>query len=268
MESIVSYFALHGMDFWNVIKICGVILLGTLLLSVLARFIFGRKSLLNCAVSSAIGILFLYIATIVLVTFGSQYHQLINPLPFATIGDGSIGLFSFQNVHYADICSQLLSLIILAFFMNIADSWLPTGKNIVSWLFFRVITVVLGLILHSIITYLFVTYLPGGIVTYAPTVLLVILILMLLTGALKVIVGLVVATVNPLIAVLYTFFFASFVGKQITKAMLTTALVAGLVYLMEHIGIVTLSIATGALIAYIPFILVLIVMWYIVHKAM
>ena len=268
MESIVSYFALHGMDFWSIMKICGVILLGTLLISTLARFIFGKKSLLNHSVSSAIGILFLYIATIVLVTFAPQFRALIAPLPFATINDSSLWLFSFQSSNYADICSQLLSLIILAFFMNIADNWLPTGKNIVSWLFFRIITVALGLVLHGVITHLFVTYLPGGIVTYAPTVLLAILILMLLTGALKVIVGLIVATVNPLIAVLYTFFFASFVGKQITKAVLTTALIAGLVYLMEHIGIVSLSIAAGALVAYIPFVLVLIAMWYMVHRVM
>lgn len=256
------------MDFWNVMKICGVILLGTIFLSMIARFIFGKRSMLNSAVSSAIGILFLYVATTVLVTFGSEYHMLINPLPFATIGDSRIWLFSFENAGYAAICSQLLSMVILAFFMNITDKWLPEGKNLFTWLFFRIVTVALGLIMHSIITHLFVTYLPDGIVIYAPTVLLAILILMLLTGALKILVGAVMATVNPMMAVLYTFFFASFIGKQITRAVLTTALIAGLVYLMEHIGIASLSIAAGALIAYIPFVLVLIIMWYVVHKAL
>ena len=92
-------------------------------------------------------------------------------------------------------------------------------------------------------------------------------VLMLLTGALKLVVGAVMATVNPLIAVLYTFFFASFVGKQITRAVLTTALIAGLVYLMNYLGIAALCIATEALSVYIPFIVAMIGMWYVSNKA-
>lgn len=266
MESIIAYFQSQGMDFWNILIICGVVLLGTLLLSTLSRLIFGKGALLNRSISTGISILFLYVATVILVAVAPHWNVLINPLPFAEIGADSIRLFSFQGSGYASICSQLLSMIILAFFMNLADSWLPKGKNLVSWLFFRIVTVALGLVLHAVITYLFVTYLPGGIVIYAPTVLLAILILMMLTGALKIVVGLVMATVNPLFAVLYTFFFASFVGKQITKAVLTTALLAGLVVLMERLGIVSLSIAAGALVAYIPFVLLLLAMWYVVHR--
>ncbi len=268
MESIISYFQSQGLDFWNVLKICGVVLLSTILLSTVARFVFGKRSLLNRSISSAIGILFVYAATVILVTFGTKYQSLINPLPFVTFDGSTVTLFSFSGAEYSVVCSQLLSMVILAFFMNIADSWLPEGKHLLTWLFFRVITVALGLVLHGVVTFLFTTYLPEGIVIYAPTVLLAILVLMLLTGALKLVVGAVMATVNPLLAVLYTFFFASFVGKQITKAVLTTALIAGLVYLMEHLGVAAFSIAAGALIAYIPFALVLLVMWYVVHKNM
>lgn len=266
MESIIAYFQSQGMDLWNVLIICGVILLGTLILSSLSRLIWGKGAILNRSISTGISILFLYVVTVVLIVLAPQWQVLINPLPFAQIGTDSIQLFSFQNSGYAPICSQLLSTIILAFFMNLADSWLPKGKHLVSWLFFRVVTVALGLVLHAVITYLFVTYLPGGIVIYAPTVLLAILVLMMLTGALKIVVGLIMATVNPLFAVLYTFFFASFVGKQITKAVLTTAMLACLVILMERLGILALSIAAGALIAYIPFVVLLLAMWYIVHR--
>ncbi len=268
MESIISYFQSQGLDFWSVLKVCGIVLLATILLSTVARFVFGKRSLLNRSISSAIGILFIYAATIALVTFGTTYQFLINPLPFVSFDGSSVTLFSFSGAEYSTICSQLLSMVILAFFMNITDSWLPEGKHLLTWLFFRVITVALGLVLHGVVTFLFTTYLPEGIVVYAPTVLLAILILMLLTGALKLVVGAIMATVNPLLAVLYTFFFASFVGKQITKAVLTTALIAGLVYLMEYLGVADFSIAAGALIAYIPFALVLLVMWYVVHKNM
>ena len=267
MDSIVSYFASNGIDFWYTVKASGFILLATIVLTLAARLVFGKKSNLNCAIASAIGILFLYVATVLVMTFLPQWNKLLHPLPLVTISDGYLALFSFESADYATICSQLLSLVILSFFMNIAQKWLPKGKRIIGWLFFRLVTIALGLIFHGIVTYLFTTYLPQGLVYYAPTVLLAILILMLLTGALKLVVGAVMATVNPLIAVLYTFFFASFVGKQITRAVLTTALVAGLVYLMGYLGIASLCIAAGALALYIPFLVVMIIMWYVSNKA-
>ena len=53
--------------------------------------------------------------------------------------------------------------------------------------------------------------------------LLALLVLLLLVGALKLIVGAVLATVNPLIGAFYTFFFATLAGKALSKAILTTA---------------------------------------------
>ena len=95
-----------------------------------------------------------------------------------------------------------------------------------------------------------------------------ILALMLLTGAFKVLVGIAISTVNPLVAALYTFFFASLVGKQITKAVLTTLLLAALVLCLNSLGIVVISVISSALIAYIPFVLALTVLWYIVGRAL
>ena len=56
-----------------------ILLLSTFLLSVFGRFIFGKRSALNNAVSSAIGILFIYAVTVVLNSAGAQYSSLIAP---------------------------------------------------------------------------------------------------------------------------------------------------------------------------------------------
>ena len=101
---------------------------------------------------------------------------------------------------------------------------------------------------------------------YAPVILLAILIIMLLTGALKLIVGAILTTVNPVIAAFYTFFFASFVGKQLTKAVLTTAIMTAIVYLLQNLGIVSLSLVSAALAAYIPFLLLLLLVWYLISR--
>jgi hypothetical protein len=266
MENFVSYFSSVDIPFDSFWTAALILLLGTFLLSVFGRFIFGKRSALNHAVSSAIGILFIYAVTVVLRITGTQFSSLIAPLPFVTIYGDNLILFSFQNTHYTTICSEVLSMVILAFLVNLADGWLPRGKNIFSWVFFRCLTVVIGYILHLIVVGLFATYLPEGIVTYAPAILLGILILLLLTGALKIIVGALLSTVNPIIGGLYTFFFATVIGKQVTKAVLTTVILSALVIGLQYIGIHAISIASAALAAYIPLMLLLIVLWYVVCK--
>ncbi len=266
MDAIIKQLSSLDVDFLYLGKIALVLLLGTFLLSAFGRFIFGKRSALNNAVSSAIGILFLYAVTVVLNSAGTQFESFVTPLPFVTISGEQMRIFSFENAHYTVICSELLSMVILSFLVNLADGWLPRGKNIFSWLFFRCMTVVLALLLHLVTVGLLATYLPEGIVTYAPVILLALLVVLLLTGALKILVGALLTTVNPLIGGLYTFFFATIIGKQVTKAVLTTAILSALVAVLNYIGCTTITIAAAALTAYIPFLLILAVLWYIVCR--
>lgn len=268
MKSIQEYFAKAGIDLDNILTAAGVFLLGTLLLAMVGRFIFGKKNLLGQAVSSAIGVLFIYIVTVVLNSAGVRYEKLIAPLPFVTITPEVMFISSFVG-GYEVVCAELLSMVILAFLMNLADRWLPRGKNIFSWTFFRVLTVAVGYGMHLIVVYLFRTYLPQGFVTYAPAIMLALLLIFLLTGITKILVGAILsATVNPFVGAMYTFFFANVVGKMVTRAVLTTAILAGLVYLMNHLGVVAIAIGQAALMAYLPFLLVLIGLWYFVNKVL
>lgn len=266
MDAILS--VLESLDFSleTFVKAAVILVLGTFVLGVISRFVFGKRSDVNHAVSSAIGILFLYAATIVLHSAGAKFQALIAPLPFVNFVGDKLTIFSFTGSAFPVICSQVLSMIILAFLVNLLDSLLPKGEHLLSWLLFRCLTVVLSLALHLIVTWLFTTYLPQGIVEYAPTILLILLVTMLAVGALKLLVGLALATVNPLIGVLYTFFFATMVGKQLSKAMLTTLLLSVLVYLLNRIGLVVISIASAALIAYIPLLVILVIIWYLVNQ--
>lgn len=265
MDFLVNYFDSLGLDFWSLAKTGLVLLLGTFLMSFFGRFVFGKRSALNNAVSSAIGILFIYAITVVLKSMGAQFEAIITPLPFVSISNDLLYIFSFQSSDYTVICSELLSMVILAFLVNLADGWLPKGKNIFTWIFFRCLTVVVAFIMHLIVEFLFTTYLPEGILTYAPVILLGLLVLMLLTGTLKIVVGALLTTVNPIIGGLYTFFFATVIGKQITKAVLTTTILSALVFLLNYLGCSVISVASAALMAYIPFVLILIVIWYIVY---
>ena len=266
MDNISTIFASMGIDLYQFALGALILLVGSLLISLLGRFVFGEKSALCYATSSAIAILFIYAVTVVLKSLGADFGQWIAPLPFVTVTDSSLMLFSFQSAHYTTICTEILSMIILAFLVNIVDGWLSKAKNFFTWLFLRIVTVVAAYAMHLIVVWAFATFLPEGLVTYAPTVLLGVLVLMLLTGALKILVGLALSTVNPIIGGLYTFFFATIIGKKLSKAVLTTAILAALVLLLRYVGITAISIAPAALIAYIPFVILLIAIWYLVNR--
>ena len=239
----------------------------SILTSTLGRVILGKRSSLNHALSSAIGILFIYAVTIMVYTFNPwNLEQFLSPLPFLVFAGDCIMVIPFQGGVLSIVCHEILSLVILAFLVNLLDMLFSKEKKFFGWLIFRCLSVFLSLLLHLVVTYLFRTYLPEGIVVYAPTVLLWLLLIMLAVGALKVVVGLVLATVNPIIGALYTFFFATLVGKQLSKAVLTTALLTGLIYALNYIGVTGISIVGAALIAYIPFAIALVLIWYLLNK--
>lgn len=266
MDSVISYFDSLGIDLVGFLQSGGIALVGLLVIALLARFIFGKKATLTGAVSSAIGILFIYAVTAVVKSAGAPFEESLAPLPFVHFVGDEMRLFSFAGSDYTVICSELLSMVILAFLMNILDDLLPKGKNLFTWLLFRCLSVLLGMLAHLIVTGLLTTYLPEGLVTYAPAILLGILLVMLLTGAAKILVGAVIGSVNPLIGALYTFFFANALGKKVTKAVLTTGLLSILVLVCQNMGIGAISIAAGALVAYIPYLILLVVAWFVVSR--
>ena len=264
MNQILEFFSSMGFDptrFWKALVILAV---GTILLGTLGRFAFGKRSALNHSVSSAISILFVYATTVVLYSMGATYQAFIAPLPFVHFTETQMTLFSFFGADYTVICTHLLSMIILAFLANLIDTILPMGNSVIGWLFFRCLTVVLAMVAHLAVDWAFTTYLPQGLLTYAPTIVLGLLLLLLAVGGLKVVVGAALATVNPLIGAFYTFFFATLVGKALSKAILTTGILAAIILGLNYIGVAAVSIASAALIAYIPFLLILIAIWYVV----
>lgn len=238
----------------------------SLVFGFIGRFAFGKKSVLSQSVSSAIGILFIYAVTVVIHSYGLDLKFLASPLPFVAISDGWLSIFPITQSGYVAICGELLNMVILAFLVNLVNSWMPNGKKLFSWLFFRVTSVALGMVAFAGANYLLTMFLPEGLLTWAPVILLGLLVIMLLVGALKGLMGALLASVNPLIGFLYTFFFANVVGKMLTRAMLTTLLMSALIYGLNYLGVTALAIGTAVLVAYIPLLLLLLVLWFIVGK--
>ena len=177
-------------------------------------------------------------------------------------------LFSFTEAESPEISAMLVRMIVLSFLVNLLDMVLPKGKNLFTWLLFRLITVLLAVLCQGLIVWLSEMYLPASFIHYAPMVLLGILVAMLLLGALKLLVGIALATINPIIGALYTFFFSSLVGKQLSKAVLTTILLSLLVHALNYLGYTVISLVGISLVTLLPVIVVLLALWYLVSQVL
>jgi len=269
MDNFIDELVAAGFDPGTFLIAALLFAVGSLALGFVGKLFLGENSGLSNAVSSAIGILFIYMATVAVMTIGGeleQFRPFLSPLPFVNIEGEELRIFSMQTAAHTEICSQILSMVILAFLVNLLDTWLPRGKHMVTWFIWRCATVVLAILAHWAVTGFISSFLPDVIVEYAPTILLGLLVLMLAVGALKFVVGAAIAVVNPIIGALYTFFFANIIGKEVSKAVLSTALLTALVWALNEFGITVFSISAAALMAYVPFLVILAVVWYIVNR--
>ena len=252
-------------DFMSMVTFIGYFALGVLVIGLLARIIFGKRSGLNHALSSAMGIFFIYAASIVIYTFNPYgLSRYLAPLPFVSFQGNILSIFSLADIHIPTLCHEVLSMIILAFLVNLLDSWIPKGTRILRWYLFRFLTVLLAMALHYGATWAINTFLPGALVTYAPIILLGILAAMLALGLLNIILSLVLTVVNPILGAVYTFFFSNILGKQITKAVVTTIILCAVVFCLNYFGYILISISATALGSYIPLIASLLILWYII----
>ena len=256
-------------DIISMSKFIGVFAFIVLFIGLLGRVVLGIRSSVNHAVSSAMGILFIYALTVVIYTFDPySLSKYLAPLPFVTFSRDALYLFPLHNWEFTSVCGEVLSMVILAFLVNLLDTWIAKGKRFSNWLILRIVTVLLAMVLHYLVQWAFNAFLPGVLVTYAPTILLCILIAMLTLGFTKVILGLVLTVMNPIIGGLYAFFFSNHIGKQISKAVLTTLILGAVVYALNHFGYSVIAISADVLGNYVPLMAVLLLLWYLLGRVL
>lgn len=264
LSQLASFLPME-IDFLSMLKFIGIFAAASLILSLLGRVFFGRRSSLNHAVSSAMGILFIYVVTIAVYVFNpAGLSRLLSPLPFVQFSQEYLHLVSFRTAGISTICESLLSLVILSFLVNLLDSFIPKGKTVSGWYLLRFLTVILAMVLHYAANWASHTFLPGVLVTYAPIILLGILIVMLVLGVLSGLLSLLLVAVNPILGAICAFFFSNTIGKQLSKSMLTSAVICGIVYALEYFGYSAICISAAALVSLLPLLIVLLALWYLI----
>ena len=237
----------------------------SLILGVQGRLVLGKRSSLNHSLSSAIAILLIYAVTIVVYTFKPwNLEALLSPLPFAIFAGDYLIILPIHDTAFPALCTEILSLVILAFLINLLDTLMPKGKSILSWYLLRLLTVLLCMGLHFVVCWAFETFLPEILVTYAPALLLFVLVFMVFSGVISLILGAILTLNSPFLGAMYTFFFSNAVGKQVSKAVFTTVILCLVFFLMGFFGYTVITITAAALLTYIPLALVLLVLWYLI----
>lgn len=265
--STLTSFIPVEITFGAMVKFIAIIAASVIAISLIFRLMFGKESALNKAVCAGIGILSIYVMTIAVYTFSpGNLEQFLVPLPFVKFSGEYLYIMSFAEADFSVICAEILSMVILVLLYNLTDSVLPDGESMLTWFVLRFLTIIASMVVHYLITGLTESFLPDLLVSYGPTILLLCLVASLLMGALSVILGLVLTVVNPIFGLLFTFFFSNKFGKQLSKAMLTTGILSGLVALLGHLGYTIICISAAALPSYIPLLALLLALWYVIRK--
>ena len=261
--------AVSSIDIGSSFKFILVFAAALLGAGLLVRLLFGNRSDLNHAMSSSAGILTVYVLTVIIYAFQPKgLENLLSPLPFVTFVNDYLFVLPFHGTSFETLCSQILALVILSFVVNCMDALLPEGENPFTWFLSRFLSVILAMGLHVAANWAINKYLPTLIVYHAPAVLLVILLSCLLLGVFKLILGIFLTVVNPVLGALYTFFFSSHIGKQLTKSVLSTAILCGVFYAMDRFSYLIVHISPAALPAYLPLLPGFLVIWYLLGHAL
>ena len=238
-------------------------------LGVVFKLLFGKKSDINHAMSSAAGILVVYVLTVVVYAFQpAGLSDLLSPLPFVTFVQDYLFVLPFHGTSFEALCSQILALVIFSFVVNCMDALLPEGDNPFTWFLSRFLSVILAMGLHLVAHWAINKYLPTLIVYHAPAVLLVILLSCLLLGVFKLVLGIFLTVVNPVLGGLYAFFFSSKIGRQLTKSVLSAGILCGVFYAMDRFNFLIIHISPAALPAYLPLLPGFLIIWYLLGHAL
>lgn len=258
MDQITAFFqslAPAGFDWLGFFKTLLILSATVLALGLLGRLIFGKKSLLNQSLSTAISIVLCCILTVCLNSLGASLESLLTALPFLDISGNDLQL----QLSIADLATPLLSMVVLCYFVNQTDRWLPEGKGIFGWFFFRCCGVLLAMVLHRAVTGITCVLVPDPVLFWASWILLGALVLMLLLGALHLLLG----GKKALFRSLHDFFFKNDIGKSVYRAVLTTLILALLTWIASLLGVNSLYIGfdgIGSLIV----VLILLAIWFVI----
>ena len=265
MDSIVNFFQdpqlISGII--TALAICA----GCFIVGCVLRLIFGKRATAVRSVTTALGILVTYIISHLLIAGDSALTQYLAPLPFVQFDGGLIRVFTLSDLASNALYYELVNLILLAFLFGLMDDLLPSGKNIITWLLLRCVSILVSYVGFIVTNQIFTHILPGFILQYAPVILIALLALFLAVTVFKWLIGVVLGVSGgPVLGAIYTFFISHIVGKQLTKSALTSGILYLLVYLANRFGYTAIALGDSFNITTALVLAMLASVWFFIYK--
>lgn len=205
-------------------------------LAAIFRLFFGKHSTLCRSITASLDVGCVFLATVLIYIYDPfGFSHFLAPLPFLTFESDSLFIMNLYDTGIAPICSALLSAMILSLTVQGSRAILPHGNNFLSWCFWRCASAVLSIGVHFLVSWILNFFLPGVIASYASVILIVLLVGSLAIGLLNGLLTLLITFANPIFGILYAFFFSNRFGKSLSRAAVASALMAGLVLLMNYL---------------------------------
>lgn len=221
----------------DLISFLGFVIAVVFILGVLIRVIHQKKSKYNHALASSLALLFAY--TVLMWLHGGFLTDLVKDalevLPLIDYDGEKVKLFQFAGNDAKTICAEYLHVFILSFILIGLDDLIPDAKNGFAWILLQMFITVVTLVLYWFVVNCIDHFFPDLLNTFAPLILVAILAFMALLAILKVILGLLLVAVNPLLGAISAFFSTSPVGQAVGKAALCALLLfAVCIYMGNH----------------------------------
>lgn len=259
--------ALVPASFRNVLFLFLAFSFALLLFGFVFRVLMGAHCTPNRVISGSIGVLFVYAVTIFIYTLDPwRFSQYLSPLPFAIFRRDILIITSLGSDSFSLLASQVLSMLILCFIVHLLYYFLPTGRKLFSWLFWRVLSIGLAIFLNLAANWVLNSFLPDVVAAYASTAVIIILAAAFLIGLFNPLLCVIFTFVNPVFGLLYTFFFSNIIGKQLTKAVFSAGVLCLSFYIANYFGYGVLDITSQALLSYVPFLAALAGVWFLFDR--
>lgn len=213
-----------------------VLLVAAILFSAgaLVRMYRGKGDEITKAISASLTILLLYFTTILLYLFLPSLRNQLVQLPFVYTDGPRFLLRNLTELSEQVLFGSLVRLGLLAFLVNLLESLLPEGEGFLKWCLWKAVTVVMALSLYNFLILVLEAAAPGLFTHWAKWLILGCWTFILLSGALHWLTTLVLTVINPVVGLVYAFFFSSTLGKQFSKSILTTVILVILAAILNY----------------------------------
>ena len=199
---------------------------------------------MKLAFNAALSIAIMYLACLLIYTFepaGLQHY--LAPLPFLELKEKTISLviYSFTESGKFDfpaLCSQILSMLVLAFLVNQIYQFKPGNLKVPGWIVFRFFSTVFCIGVHFALYKVLqkiLSMIPSDsfiaiLLPYLPIGLLCFILFIFILGWVKSMMNRFFEKINPAFEGLYGFFFSNKFGVNVTRAIYTTFLLTVFTY--------------------------------------